>query len=211
MVVLALPAGSGGVGGVVAKLGGKGMNEPADDYTEFLSRLQGETRQGWAIRDDGAADWALRMIARLQAQMEKRRAFVETEIERLKTWQGYEDGHAALAMDFFTAALRTYYDALKADGVLGREKHYNLPHGRLQERRVGPEYERDEAKILEWLGEHSPYRKVTVTLDWAALKAELAPLRDEALSKVGITGTGEVVPGVRLTQPSRDVFSVKPS
>jgi phage host-nuclease inhibitor protein Gam len=190
------------------------MPEPRDDYEAFLDLLHPggtETAERFAVLDDSAADWALRKLGALEAQSRKRQAFLATEIERLKTWEQHERSRDQRAMDCLTGALRTYYEALRDGGALGKRKSYTLPHGRLTARQVPTEFDIDDHEaLMEW-ATRKGWVRVSYELDWQELKPHTVPLEEKAFSPCIDDLTGEIIPGVRVKQPTHDVFSAKPS
>lgn len=199
------------------------MNEPQEAYAEYLDKRHSQLMtpdsspiaelECWAIRDDGAADWALRRIGLLEAQKAKRAAFVIAEKQRLDDWQAQEDKQAERGIEFFTSALRSYYESLKIEGVVhDKRKTYRLPHGRLSERTALVEYERDDAVTIHWMQSQAwgHFLRTKTELAWNELKALITPMKDEANAEVISNLTGEIIPGLRVKQPERQVFSVKP-
>src|SRR5690606_4827197 len=82
--------------------------------------------ESWRITDDSAADWALRRIAWHQAQIARRREFVQREIERLQAYLQAETERHERSIRFFEAHLRDYFERLRAEGALGNRKTYRL-------------------------------------------------------------------------------------
>lgn len=196
------------------------MADPQEEYRDFLDHIHGlpdgvtEDRTGWAIRDDGAADYAIRKIGAAEAEQHRQAAFVAAEIERLQAWFAMEMARHRRTIEFFAGHLRQYADQLVEAGQLTeRRKSYKLPHGTLQFRSQPVEYERDDTKILEWVRANPGLVETLIRtkeeLAWGELKPLLTPQADQALSPV--TAFGEVIPGVRVKQPAREVFQVRPS
>ena|SRR5690606_5421508 len=161
--------------------------------------------ESWRITDDSTADWALRRIAWHQAQIERRREFVQREMERLQAYLQAETERHERSIRFFESHLRAYFELLRAEGALGNRKTYRLPHGALQMRASGPKFERDDKQLLEWARQHGLVR-VSEAPDWSAIKERLAVT--DSLAVVD-RETGEVVPGVIVVEPAGETFSVK--
>ena len=143
------------------------------------------------------------------------------EIERLRAWQAHEDRQAERVSASLTTVLRSYDDQLRAAGkVSARHKGYRLPHGTLTTRQAPVEWEVDEATLLAWAeATHPELVRVTNAPAWHVIKPQLMPARDaplaEAMIEVIDPQTGEVqvvpVPGVRVKQGPREVFTPKPA
>ena|SRR5690606_702614 len=161
--------------------------------------------ESWRITDDSAADWALRRIAWHQAQIARRREFVQREIERLQAYLQAETERHERSIRFFEAHLRDYFERLRAEGALGNRKTYRLPHGSLQMRASGPKFERDDKQLIEWARQHGLVR-VSEVPDWSSIKERLT-VTDSLI--VVDRETGEVVPGVVVVEPPSEKFSVK--
>jgi phage host-nuclease inhibitor protein Gam len=202
------------------------MDEPQQEYREFLDQIHGmpegitDDRTGWAVRDDGSADWALRRLARLQASMSKRAAYVASEIARLKAWQQHEDAQEQRSIDFFTAHLQRYADALVAEGVIHEKKRsYKLPHGTLAFRAKGAEFEiTNTDELLCWAKHTDPARFVAPREEvlWGEIKKALVVQENGAVTAEMVNPeTGEVwaveVGGVRVKAMPRDEFKAIPS
>jgi hypothetical protein len=161
------------------------------------------------VQDDAQASWCLRKIAALEAEQAKRAAYVQGEIERLQAWQAQEDSKAQRSLEYFTALLRGYVDLLKAQGVLTQHKRsYKLPQGTLQLRTAPIEYERDDAKLLEWARPLGLIR-TTEKVAWDLVKEMVEPESEQAFAPVRDKITKQPIAGIIVKQPSREIFSVK--
>jgi hypothetical protein len=208
--------------------------EPAAAYGAWLDAtvgiesvlIEAEPRQAPADRfvvdDDHTADWALRKLGQIEVQKRRRAAFVAAEMERLRAWQAHEDRQAERFAVYLTTLLRSYYDELTVAGkVSTRRKSYRLPHGVLTTRQAPIEWGVDEARLLAWAEATDPERLVRITKvpAWYVIKSQLMPARGDPLAEATMEvidpRTGEVqvvpVPGVRVKQGPREVFTAKPT
>src|SRR5690606_40530966 len=71
--------------------------------------------ESWRITDDSTADWALRRIAWHQAQIERRREFVQREMERLQAYLQAETERHERSIRFFESHLRAYFELLRSE------------------------------------------------------------------------------------------------
>src|SRR5690606_29158508 len=178
----------------------------AEDYLRYVEEQMEAHDDGFKIDNDDKAEWAVRKIRQAQLAIEKRRQFVQAEIERLQAWQQMMDERDQATIDRMTGLLQPYFEALRP--ALGRRKSYSLPSGTLQVRTAQVSYARDEEQLLPYARQIGLV-KVKETPDWAEIKKRLQPAGETPGAPVVDTETGEIVPGVTVQEPEREVFSVK--
>ena len=178
----------------------------AEDYLRFEEEQLGANTEGFTIDDDAKAEWAVRKIRQAQQNIERRAAFVQAEIERLTAWKQMMDERDQATIDRMTGLLQPYFEALRP--TLGRRKSYSLPSGVLQVRTAPVSYARDEEALLPYARQIGLVR-VKETPDWAEIKKRLQPAGHHPGAPVVDAETGEIVPGVTVQEPEREVFSVK--
>ena len=172
------------------------------DYQEYLDEQFESQDEGWRVHSDDEASWCLRKIKRLKDQKAERDAFVEREIERLKSWQQEQDEQESSSIAFFTVKLQEYY--LNLGDKLNGKKSYKLPFGTLQMRKKPAKLERDDEKLME-LARPLGLVKVKESLDWAELKKQLVIDGYKVVNKE----TGELVEGITVVEAEGDEFSIK--
>lgn len=178
----------------------------AEDYLRYVEEQIEAHDDGFKIDNDNTAEWAVRKIRQAKESIEKRRQFVEAEIERLRRWQETMDERDQATIDRMTSLLRPYFESLRPQ--LGKRKSYSLPSGVLQVRTAQVSYARDEEQLLTYARQIGML-KVRESVDWAELKKRLRPASDHVGAPVVDVETGEIVPGVTVQEPEREVFSVK--
>jgi len=178
----------------------------AEDYLRYVEEQMEAHDDGFKIDNDNKAEWAVRKIRQAQLAIEKRRQFVEAEIERLRRWQETMDERDQATIDRMTSLLRPYFESLRPS--LGKRKSYSLPSGTLQVRTAQVSYARDEEQLLPYARQIGLVR-VKETPDWSEIKKRLQPAGNHPGAPVVDTETGEIVPGVTVQEPEREVFSVK--
>jgi hypothetical protein len=179
----------------------------AEDY---LTHLDAEMQEDdtFTVTDDSKADWCCRKITQAQKRIEERKAYVQAEIERLKTWQKEQDEKDEATIGYMESLLKPYFDHLRESGALGRSKSYKLPHGILQSRKAQPKWERDDKQLVEWARQYN-LTKVEEVPKWSEIVKRLKPVKDMPGALAVDELTGEIVTGVQLEQPAEDKFSVK--
>ena len=171
------------------------------------------TRQdGFAIDDDGAADWGLRKIGEAEARMRRDRATAEAEAERWRVWQAKRGEQHQATIDRMQSLLSAYYDQLKASGMLShKSKSYRLPSGVLQARVHEIQWVRKDADLLAWAKgiKGADLVETKESPRWAEIKKRVAPETNQIGAPAVDMVTGEYVPGLQVGQPSRDIFQAK--
>jgi len=178
----------------------------AEDYLRYVEEQMEAHDDGFKIDDDNKAEWAVRKIRQARENIERRKAFVQAEIERLQAWQQMMDERDQATIDRMTGLLQPYFEALRPS--LGKRKSYSLPSGVLQVRTAQVSYARDEEQLLPYARQIGLV-KVKESVDWAELKKRLKPAGERPGDPVVDAETGEIVPGVTVQEPEREVFSVK--
>lgn len=158
-----------------------------------------ETKPAFVVDDDGKADWAMRKIAEARQNTAMWQEHYRAQMDAIR--KADEETEA-----YFTALLLDYFRTQPKHETKTQAK-YKLPSGELVLKRQQPEYQRDDAKLVECLmhGDLSRYVKLTPSVDWAALKAACTVTEDGALVD---KDSGLVLDGVRAV-PRPDKFEVK--
>ncbi len=171
------------------------MDAPAEE----IPRQTMEAKSPFVIDNDSKADWAMRQIADARADTVKMADHFRQQLVSIK--KANEETEA-----YFTALLLDYFRAQPKHETKTQAK-YKLPSGDLVLRRQQPEYQRDDAKLVECLmhGDLSQYVKLTPIVDWSALKAACTVTDDGSLVD---KDSGLVLDGVRAVQRP-DKFEVK--
>src|SRR5690606_39955554 len=111
-------------------------------------------------------------IRQAQQNIERRKAFVQAQIERLQAWQQMMDERDQATIDRMTGLLQPYFEALRP--TLGRRKSYSLPSGTLQVRTAQVSYARDEEQLLPYARQIGLVR-LKETPEWSERKKRLQP------------------------------------
>jgi len=163
-----------------------------------------EQTGGFSIRDDDTADWAVAKLAEKKEEADRLIGLAEREIARLKERIEEIKEKAEKDAAFLSACLFEYFGTVKRRETKTMAK-YELLHGTLVLKRGGQKYERDDAAIMQWAKEtgRADLVKIEEKLNWAELKKGIAQNGETAVD----TETGEVVPGITITQ-APDTFSI---
>ncbi len=155
-----------------------------------------EQQQRYQIDTKDQAIWALKKMAKLQAEKKGNEDAAQIEIERVQAWLTEENEGIDRRISFFESLLREYH--VKILETEPKKKTIKLPYGALKMRAQQPEYEYSEDELLPWVKDNLP--------DALVVKESVA----KSTVKTYIKETGEVVPGVTIT-PRPDKFLVEVS
>jgi len=181
------------------------MAIPEDDLLEFLDEeFKPAEQEGWKIKSDDQANWALRKIKQINEQLVSKKELVAREKERLDKWLERETESLERSINFFETALQGYYRDAESKGLLGNKKSLKLPYGTLQMRKKQAKLERDDEKLME-IARPLGLIKVKESLDWAEFKKRLIIDGYKVIDKE----SGEVLDAIRVVEPECDEFSVK--
>ncbi len=187
----------------------------------------------FAIRTPDAAEWALRNIARLQAEQRARQEAAQRQRDAIDEWLRRTGEAVDHECAFFSSLLEAYIRA--KNQAHPTVKSIPLPSGTLQLRHEGPKWRYPEAdaplrQLLDYARRAGCIRAV-VRVDGLAVAAAEQTLRDAglahtceesvdkpALKKRGTVRadgsvvdrlTGEIVPGVVVEPEAPPTFSIK--
>lgn len=174
---------------------------------EFLEETERQFNDDGGIHDDSYADWTIAKIKNLQAELERKKMFIENKKAALDDW--YEKEKKAIDNDiaFYTSRLQQYFDSLDPK-MLTKGKtqlSYSLPSGKLVKKLEKPEFKRNDETLLPWIEQNAPdYVKIKKDINWAELKKQLSINGNKAI----LSDTGEVVEGITIENKPAE-FEVK--
>lgn len=168
-----------------------------------MKEVEEMERERFVIKDKSGAQWALRKISALKAQIDENKALAEKEIQRVREWEESENKAHVDSIGYFTALLQEYMlNEKENDPGL---KSIKLPHGTIRLRKQQPEYIRDDAQLIKWAKKEkrTDLIKVKESLNWADLKKEIINQDGVAVNR----NTGEVIDYITI-QEREDKFEV---
>ena len=171
------------------------MNMQAlDDYLldAYKEPQEQEEREQFRIKNDDEANWAMRKIAKARKEFAEAEQQAERERERIDAWLDGKRKAKERDEEFFTGLLTAYYLPQHMEDP--RKKTFKLPAGAFQVRAQQPEYQRDDAALVQWLESHvmPDYLEVVKRPKWGELKKIIE-------TKGGVaTVAGEVVDGITV-------------
>ena len=148
--------------------------------------------QGFVIKDDQAADWAVRKIAEADKDLERMEAWYQLQLSRAR-----EKHDQAVA--FFTAKLAQYMAMVPAKETKTMSR-YSLVSGDMVLTKEKQDFESaDDNALLRWCHENAPELvRVTEKPAWGDIKKRLRATD----GGIADTETGLIVEGVQaVTKP----------
>jgi phage host-nuclease inhibitor protein Gam len=152
-----------------------------------MSEIERVESDGFVIDTDAKAEWALKKIREARADRDKWVEWYTDKIAEIKA-----------QTDFDTLNLEhmlSEYFATVPHKKTKTQESYKLPGGKLVLKTQNPEYNRDDARVIDWLKKNgqAQFVKVEEKLDWAALKGATAVFDGHI-----VTEDGEIIDGVEV-------------
>ena len=166
------------------------MSEVFETMGEEFSPVEMYENDGYSIKDDRGAEYALKRIRETQAEVDKFREYYDLQIQKM---QERADG----IRGFYLGHLYKYFQSVPHKSTKTQES-YELPSAKLVWKQQNPEYVRDDEKVITWLKnvEETGFIKVKESLDWAELKKK-SHVSDGVCV---LNETGEVIPGIDVVE-----------
>lgn len=166
--------------------------EISDYETEFI------------IDNDNKAEWALKKISEEKAEMQRYVNICQTMINEYQTKIQQVQEQFKNKTSYLKNQLALYFETIEPKKTKTQES-YKLPSGILKKKYPGPEFVRDEEKLIEWLknSNMNDLIKTKELADWATLKKSIKVSGDKA-----ITEDGEVIEGIEVQERS-PVFEIE--
>lgn len=152
--------------------------------------------ESFSIKDDDAAEWALRKIRVATERITAAEKQYERELFRLQAWLAEATKAERERVQFFESHLFDYHARILAEDPA--RKTVKLPHGNLVSRARSDQWDFAD-EFIEWAQTHAPGTLRTPE-----------PVVDKAKAKAYLQETGEAAPGVTVTEQGPS-FSVKVS
>lgn len=150
--------------------------------------MEEEIKEGFVIRDDNAAEWALQKIFDEKAELERLKALADSQIAAIMDKVEAANKRFTSRTGYLKQALEEYMLTVKRKQSKTQES-YRLLSGSLILKKPVVKIVKDDTKLLEYVKEHSPeYVKHTEAVDWAGFKKTLTVSGD-----VVVDSNGEVV------------------
>lgn len=172
---------------------------------ELDRELQTETqpenvwKEDWLPKTPDDATWLLAEYRRIKGEIKSIDDFVERKIREIYEWYNRRTQVLRGSEERILRLLEIY---ARNSG----QKTISLPGGELKLRKQQPQFQRDDAVLLEFLRtrELTQYIKAVEAPDWRSLKADC-----QVVGTNVVLPNGEVVEGVTVRVSDEPAFSVK--
>jgi len=105
------------------------------------------------VTDLKSSDWAFKKINELEASIEEKKAYAESEIKRINDWLKADTESELASVDYFKFLLTQYYGELKAENPKAK---LTTPHGKVTSRKQQPAITWDEQATIDYLKANDP-------------------------------------------------------
>jgi phage host-nuclease inhibitor protein Gam len=162
----------------------------------FIEQEAGEDKP-FIIDDDNKAEWALKKIAEDKAETQRLINVCQTFINEYQLKIEKLNEQLESKTSYFKGQLFNYFNTVEHKKTKTQEA-YKLPSGTLKLRMQGPDFIRDDEKIILCLkdADAKEFIKTKETLDWAALKKTVIVDGD----KVVDIENGIIIDGVKVQE-----------
>ena len=136
-----------------------------------LEDIQENEKQEFIVNTDVKADWCLRKIQEEKNENARLIKIIDDEISLLQLKKQKIADSLENKISYLQGKLFEYFQTVEARELKSCYK-YKLPSGELVYNKETVKYERDEAKIIQWLTDNNKmeFIKVKPSIDWAELK-----------------------------------------
>lgn len=152
---------------------------------------------GYFIADDRSAGWAMRKIAKINADEKRMLNQIDARLQEITAALQFQAEQVKKKAEndraYFEQVLAVYFANLP-DDVLKRTRagrvSYELPEGRLMMTAPKREYRHDDARLLEFIKANKmiEYVRLKESPDWAAIKKNLSVSENGDVAIVGMLG-----------------------
>lgn len=176
-----------------------------DELLDFECNEMKANSTGFVVDTPEKADWAIGKIRQANEKKEYFQRYYEAKFAWLKALVEKKIEAQNNTIAFMEHLLEPYVEEQIVVNN-SKTKSIKLSNGVAGFRTVKAKFDVDDNKLLAWVKKSAPDKvKITESVDWAALKKEIATTPE---GKV-ITKDGEVVDGVNLVNDEHNVFYVK--
>lgn len=165
------------------------MENWSDDLNEST-----EEKQGFEICTDTEAEWALRTIAQDEAERDRLNAVCENMLRHYEAEMERNNQKCEQSTAYLRGQLEAYFERVPHRKTKTQEI-YALPSGKLALKIQGPDYERDDDALINWLEDnrYDDLIEYSRRPRWGELKKRLSASGENAV----YAETGEVVQGLK--------------
>jgi len=170
-----------------------------EDYIdESIGTFTDEPKPKFTVSNLEQADWAVRKIARIEAEREDAKAAAQTMITKITSWLEEEEQKATKNREYFDSLLEDYHRRMLIEDP--KKKTIKLPNGKLKLYKQRRRWSYNEEVLLAWLNEYRPEWTYTPPV-------KVVPDKEKIKSGVGVDELGRVIdPETKNVIPGVEVF-----
>lgn len=156
----------------------------------------------WSIKDDKAADWAVKKIKEEFAEYERIKSLADAQIAELKEKLETEERRYENNTKYLRYKLQEYFQKVPKK-VAKTKESYRLLNGSLVLKKGTLEYQRDEELLVSYLKETNQFKYLKESSTWGDFKKNLEIVDGKVIDKT----TGEVLEFIKVSEKP-DKFEV---
>lgn len=157
-------------------------------------------QESWKIKNDDEAEWWIEKCNEKLTETNRFKLALESKIKDLEDKLKDLREEERQAIENRDSYLLEYFESIedKFKKKTKTQEKYRLPSGEIVKKYPGPEFKRDETKLLGWIENNKldEYVETKVTPKWGELKKITTIFNGEVVIK----NTGEIVEGVELIE-----------
>ena len=162
----------------------------------------GEEKEKFEVNSLSSADWALRKIKELEADIKQNMDFAESEKIRLEQWLESENHKYKESIEYFNGLLSHYLQELRKDN---QKAKISTPHGTVSTRKNPKQWTYSDDVLAE-LEEKEMFEFIRIKKE--VDKKELKKVLSATDDGIVVNSDGEVIKGVTVVDGG-EVMTVK--
>ena len=162
----------------------------------------GEEKEKFEVNSLSSADWAIRKIKELEANIKQNMDFAESEKIRLEQWLESENRKYQESIEYFNSLLSHYLQELRKDNPKAKS---STPHGTVSTRKNPKQWTYSDDVLAE-LEEKEMFEFIRIKKE--VDKKELKKVLSATDDGIVVNSDGEVIKGVTVVDGG-EVMTVK--
>ncbi|MDR7870338.1 MAG: host-nuclease inhibitor Gam family protein [Tissierellaceae bacterium] len=152
----------------------------------------------WKVTNDDEAEWIIEKVNEELVEKARFKMSLENKIKVLQDKLRKLEDEERAAIEKRDSYLLEYFETIdeKFKKKTKTQEKYRLPSGEIVKKYPGPEFKRDNDKLLNWTKKNAPeYVEIKETPKWGELKKITKVVNGQV-----ITEDGEIVEGVEVIE-----------
>lgn len=155
---------------------------------------ESDEQQAFVINNDGAAEWAIKVIADATAEHQRLVNVCDTAISEYQYKKQRYAEKLERETGYLKAQLQTYFETVPHKATKTQET-YELPSGKLKLKYATNEFIKDDEKLVQWLKDYNKtdYIQTVEKPKWGELKKACSVSGTSVIDPDGLIIEGVVV------------------